>query len=226
MSRIRPARQSKGLAYLCRPRQSTISRRQDAAHRCCAEYDEVAKFCELVCARDFDSALFLVGSHHRIATLRSIWRRVARAQQASVLADAISSSDFLAPHLVFLILALRSIRARGERLFDGAAAREQFALLQDRITAYRGAVQAEVDAVADGRSFYGINWTLNRERAIWFTTSRTRNWRSPPVLLTVSVARDDVAGHLVDRNEADAFARASISSDSGIGQSVRNKHAA
>jgi hypothetical protein len=164
-----------------------------------------AKFCELVCARDFDSALFLVGSHHRIATLRSIWRRVPRAQQAAVLADAISSSDFLAPHLVFLLLTLRSIRARGERLFDGAAARDQFAQLKDRITAYRGAVQAEVEDAAEGRSFYGINWTTDRERAIWFTASRTRNWRSPPVLLTVSVAPEDIAGYLIERNEAEVL---------------------
>lgn len=128
---------------------------------------------------------------HAIAALRSLWRRVPWSQQAALLADAISSSDFLAPHLPFLLRALRSIRERGERVFDGRLAWTRFAQLPDRVTAYRGAVQAET-AVA-----YGISWTLNRARAVWYTTSGTRNWTSPAVLLTASVARDDIAGMLL-----------------------------
>jgi hypothetical protein len=150
-----------------------------------------------VAAGDWRDALYLVPSEQVIATLRGFWRRVPMSQQAAVLAEAISSAGFLALHLPFLLRALRSIRERGDRVFDGGLARTTFAQLPDQVTAYRGAVEAEIALV------HGISWTLDRQRAVWFTTNRARNWKSPAVLLTVSVARDDIAGMLLTRGEAE-----------------------
>jgi hypothetical protein len=162
-------------------------------------------FRERVAAADFYGALALVSSEYRIPTLRALWRHVPASRRAQVLGDAISTGDFLAPYLGFLTRALRSIRGNGERAFDGEGARQEFSGLPDRITAYRGTVQAEVDDVRAGRTLYGVCWTFDRGRAVFFATEhgRFRNTQSTPVLLTVAVRRDDIAGYLVERQEAE-----------------------
>jgi hypothetical protein len=156
-------------------------------------------FRQHVAARDFDGALLLVESEHRIPTLRSLWRRVPHAQRPAVLGAAISSGDWLRPHLSFLLGALRQIRRRGQRVFDGPDAEQRFAALPEFVTAYRGTVQAEADTGWQ----YGISWTLKRDKAVFFASQhvRFRVTDSLPVLLTATVRRDVIGGLLVDRDE-------------------------
>ena len=155
-------------------------------------------FQQRVVAGDFQGALWLVNSGARVPIVRKIWRRIPVTQQATVLAEAISSGEFLWPSLPFLVPALRGIRERGERAFDSDTAQERFSQLPELITAYRGTVQREIDL-----GVYGISWTLDRERALWFgkRNSLFNRLRATPVLLTVTVARNDASGLLLLRSE-------------------------
>ena len=141
-------------------------------------------------------ALLLASSQNRIALAIDLLPAVPVLEQPTVMANAISDGDN--PRLCrdALIYILRIFRTRKTLAFDCDAARDAFDKLPKTLTIYRGTTEAE-------GYLYGVCWTLDREKAIWFATKhmRFRNFDSPPVLLTATVRRRDVCGYMTDREE-------------------------
>lgn len=146
-------------------------------------------------------ALLLVSPEYRVSMCRALWPVVPEAEQQTVLANAITSGDNPAREWVWLQDTLDDLSARGRRIFDGDAAQEAFADLPERITIYRGTVEAE-----HWSGDYGISWTLNRDRAVWFAThGRFRDLRSRAVILSATLPKHALAGLLLDRGEHDVL---------------------
>lgn len=150
---------------------------------------------------DVPGTLLLVSSEYRLSMCRALWPVVPEAEQQTVLASAIISSDNPAREWVWLQDTLADLSARGQRVFDGDAAREAFADLPERITIYRGTVEAE-----HWSGDYGISWTLSRDKAVWFAThGRFRNHRSPAIILSATLRKHALAGLLADRDEPEVL---------------------
>jgi hypothetical protein len=157
---------------------------------------------EGVLAGKWDYALGLAESENRLPLCMALWKRIPATERAAVLAEAITGGDLPVRVWVPLNRALLELRDAGQLVFDGEAARSAYRELPETVTVYRGTVQAEVDEYA-----FGVCWTLDRGRAVWFATKhgRFRNTRSPPVLLEAKVPKADVCGLLFDRNEREVL---------------------
>jgi hypothetical protein len=155
-----------------------------------------------ICARSWSKVLWLTDSENRISLcLDLILSGLVPANGwPALLAEAISDGDFPARDRARLIFMLTVMLERGERVFDGDAAREAFSKLPERVVIYRGTVEAE-------GTRYGVCWTLDRDKARWFAMEhgRFRNRESPPVLLTATVARSAIAGLLIERSESEVL---------------------
>jgi hypothetical protein len=149
---------------------------------------------------DWRSASALVGSGARPGLLRHLWPRIPEFEKAAALADAISAGDAPNQERAFLLGAVRELSAAGVRVYDGDAAHAAFDALPENVTIYRGTVEAEGDN-------YGICWTLDRERAVFFAAEhgRFRRTDSPPVVLRAVVRRDDLSGVFLERDESEVL---------------------
>ena len=163
-------------------------------------------------------ALYLANSEDRLPLCMALWKRIPPTERAAVLAGAIAGGDLPVRVWRPLNRALCELRDAGQLVFDGEAARSAFRELPEMVTVYRGTVQAEVDA-----DMFGVCWTLDRRRAVWFATKhgRFRNTRSPPVLLETKIPRTDICGLLFERNEREVLiATASIYRNKPVAQPV------
>ena len=142
--------------------------------------------------------MMIASSEQRPPLLEALWPHLDDVEKPELLADAITMGDFPSRVAWFLWCALDELLDLGSLAFDGDQARQRYEQLPDLITVYRGTVQAEAD---DGLT--GICWTLNPDKAQWFATThgRFRNRNSPPVVLTATIRKWEVAGLLLDRGE-------------------------
>jgi hypothetical protein len=150
-------------------------------------------------ARDWVEVMSLVGSHQRFAFLELLWGEVDDyTDQRALLTQALAMGDLPSNSHSFLITALNAVRFNDDRIFDSDAARERFEALRESVTIYRGTVEAERESRA-----WGIAWTINPERAEFFAIKhhRFRNLSSDPIILSIEVPRDDLAGMLIEHNE-------------------------
>ena len=149
--------------------------------------------------------LMLADSHDRLVWLLAIYRDLPLTTQeaADLLVDTVSSSDRPMMHcglsLCFCLMDLLNAGARG---YDSEVARRTWEGFEDRISVYRGTVQAEVDQAG-----YGVCWTTDPAVAEWFATEhgRFRNLSSPPVLLTATIDKSDIVGVATDREESEVL---------------------
>lgn len=159
---------------------------------------------ERVHAGDWMGVLVLAESENRISLCMDLFtaQLVPEAEWPEVLARAISGGDDPCRERDRLCTVLARLHGEGRRVFDSEAARLTFADMPERVTIHRGTVDDET-----AEQEYGVCWTLDRDRAHWFATKhgRFRNTRSPPVLLTTAVDREDICGLLVDRNEKEVL---------------------
>jgi hypothetical protein len=157
---------------------------------------------ECVCSADWIGALSLTSSENRISLCLDLIasQDIPMDVRAPMLADAISGGDNPLREREALQSALRGQRRAGYRVFDGDAARAAFSDLPGTVTIYRGTTQAE------GRD-YGVCWTLDREKALWFATEhgRFRNCTSSPVILSALINRDSICGLLFERQEREVL---------------------
>jgi hypothetical protein len=149
---------------------------------------------------DWEQALMLAGSHSRPTVLKRLWPRLHLEQKPLAMELAISVGDLLHRQRAFLIAALAELKAAGLRVFDGEAARVAFHELPERIRIFRGTVSQEAAARQ-----YGVCWTLKSETARWFSSQqeRFRHHESQPAILTATIAREDICGLLVEREESE-----------------------
>jgi hypothetical protein len=118
---------------------------------------------EAMRAGDWETAILRLSSEERVPFLQKIWYSVPDNEKPAAMALAISVGDAPSQALEFLQCALEDLDYLGTPAFDSPEARAEFALLPDPLTVYRGTVQAEHDS-----GQYGICWTPDRERAVWF----------------------------------------------------------
>jgi hypothetical protein len=149
---------------------------------------------------DWEQALMLARSSSRPTVLKRLWPRLHLHQKPLAMEVAISIGDLLHRQRGFFISALRELKSAGLRVYDSDAARDAFNELPERIRIFRGTVSQEA---AEGQ--YGVCWTLKSETARWFATQqeRFRNHESQPAILTATVAREDICGLLVEREESE-----------------------
>lgn len=142
-------------------------------------------------------AFLCVESHLQMSLCMELWPSLTDEEKPVILAEAISTGECPWLERTRLQGALHELHERGQRVFDGDAAREKFKVLPDRITIYRGTVEAEYDEE------YGVSWNLDRETAVFFATKhgRYRNTQSPPVIVSTTVNLLDVSGLLLERHE-------------------------
>jgi len=161
-----------------------------------------AMLAERIEAQRWDYALGLAESENRLPLCMALWKRIPAAERAAVLAEAITSGDLPARVWVPLNQALIELHDAGQLVFDGEAARSAYQELPSTVAIYRGTVQAEVDQYA-----YGVCWTLDRGRAVWFATrhGRFRNTRSPAVILETEIPKTEICGLLFDRGEREVL---------------------
>ena len=159
-------------------------------------------FREAFTARDWCGALSRTSSENRISLCVDlvIAKLIPEQDLPEVLAQAISSGDMLYQERNMLCAMLGQLHQKKRLVFDGEAARAAYDALPAQVTIYRGTTEAEGGG-------YGICWTLDRERAKWFATKhvRFRNLRSPPVVLSALVQREDICGLLFEREEQDVL---------------------
>lgn len=163
-------------------------------------------------AADHAAALGYVGSEQRLTMLKAIWSRVPRSKRPELLAAALSGGDAPSLELMFVVKAMRQIRETGAVVAGSPADREFLAGLHSTVTAYRGTTQAEIDDAP----FFGVCWTTDLARARWFATvhGRFRSTSTPPVLLTMTVDKSDIAGAVAERGESELFIDPAITSRS------------
>lgn len=155
-------------------------------------------------AADWTGALLLCTSQDRISLCIELFLKGHLSINVfpDVLATAISMGDNPAHERGRLASLLELLRGSPtpRRVFDGEVARNAFDDLPERVTIHRGTVEAE-------GTDYGVCWTLDHDKAIWFATKhgRFRNARSPAVVLTADVSRDHIAGLLFGRNESEVL---------------------
>jgi hypothetical protein len=144
--------------------------------------------------------LHAVDTQDCIKLLEALWPIVPKPERPKLLAEAISGGDLMAPHLRFLLKALRAVRSDGGRVFGSDEDRLVYEALPDPVQVYRGTVQAERD-----QRFFGICWTTDRDRAVWFATEhgRFRNTASPPILMAMHCPKDLIVGVIFDRGESE-----------------------
>lgn len=150
--------------------------------------------------KDWTGALLCVGSRERISLCVYLWPIIPDDDRACVLAEAISCGDEPRYERDNLCAMLSTLHDQNKRLFDCEAAKEAFNNLPTQVTIYRGTTEAEGDN-------YGVCWTLSRDKAVFFATKhyRFRNTKSPPVILSATIQRDDICGLLVERNEREVL---------------------
>ena len=152
---------------------------------------------------EWDRALALADSQNRLALFRDLvdtdYFSLHDKGIQNLLIHTISGSD--APHRVydFLCDALQTYHENDILAFDGDEARKAFQQLPETIEIFRG--------TNDTESEYGICWTLDRDKAIWFATEhgRFRVQDQQPVLLTASVNRFEIFGFAFDRGESEVI---------------------
>jgi hypothetical protein len=159
---------------------------------------------EHVNAREWGRAFLLPASTRRVSFFidLAVAGIIPRDEWARLLPDAISTGDLLRYDRDRLLVILTALRASDETVFDGDAARAAYVMLPNPVTIYRGTVVAEAAC-----SEYGVSWTLDPEQARWFATAphRCRNWESPPLLLSATVARENICGLLFGRQEREVL---------------------
>jgi hypothetical protein len=149
---------------------------------------------------DWEQALMLAGSSSRPTVLKRLWPRLNLDQKPLAMELAVANGDLLHRQRAFLVAALAELKAAGRRVYDSDMARRVFRELPDRIRIFRGTVQQE----ADGQQ-YGVCWTLKSETARWFASQqeRFRRHEVQPAILTATIAREDICGLLVERQESE-----------------------
>lgn len=152
---------------------------------------------------DLYRPLLYVGSEDRLTMLKAIWAVAVRGMGAGLLAFSLANGDAPSRELAFVCKAMRAVRARGQLVIEGPEDQRYFDSLPQRIIAYRGTTQAEIDDAP----FFGVSWTTEREWAEWFATEhgRFRRLDSPPVLLSQTIDKSDVAGTVIGRTEHELF---------------------
>jgi hypothetical protein len=166
---------------------------------------------------DWEQALMLAGSNSRPTVLKRLWPRLHLDQKPLAMEVAISIGDLLHRQRAFFISALRELKTAGLRVYDGDAARAAFMELPERIRIFRGTVSQEAQA-----GQYGVCWTLKSETARWFASQqeRFRHHESQPAILTATVAREDICGLLVEREESEVVVCPSDCSDIADGSAL------
>lgn len=160
--------------------------------------------------RDWQGFLALFGSHERLCAFEQVSGDMDDAQFWANLRDVWSGAEFMAPDLDRWERLLFSSRpCAGAAAMMDAEERARLAKLPDRLTIYRGQ-QRETDRL-------GFSWTLNRERAAWFASTRGHDrlihlsrgtWRpGPGVVLCGSVRRASLLCFLADRGEDEVLVR-------------------
>jgi hypothetical protein len=149
---------------------------------------------------DWEQALMLAGSSSRPTVLKRLWPRLNLDQKTLAMELAVANGDLLHRQRAFFVAALAELKAAKRRVYDSDMARRVFRELPDRIRIFRGTVKQE----ADGR-LYGVCWTLKSETARWFASQqeRFRHHEAQPAILTATIARDDICGLLVERQESE-----------------------
>jgi hypothetical protein len=181
--------------YYCSPQCASAIRAGRVRHR--------RKLRALIQRHDWIAALSMVGSHERLPLLAREWPRVATVDRARVLAEALCGGDLPRRELSFLRSALAELREAGILAYDLEAARVLHEQLPEQVTIYRGTVTAEL---ANGQ--IGVCWTLDRSIAEWFATEheRFRTLGSVPLVLQTTIAKHEVCGLLLERQEAEVLA--------------------
>lgn len=151
-------------------------------------------------ARDWFAVLLLASSEGRITCLRGLFESglLRRDEMPELLAHAVSTGDVTLRERPFLCRMLSSMADAGQLALDSKRAQRNYARLPEAVAVYRGTV--EVEAIAWE---WGVSWTLDRSRAIWFATEhgRFRNLDSAPVLLTAKVPRSSIRAMMTERGE-------------------------
>jgi hypothetical protein len=149
---------------------------------------------------DWEQALMLAGSSSRPTVLKRLWPRLTLDQKPLAMELAVANGDLLHRQRAFLVAALAELKAAGRRVYDSDMARRSFRELPERLRIFRGTVQQE----ADGGQ-YGVCWTLKSETARWFASQqeRFRRREAQPAILTAMIAREDICGLLIERQESE-----------------------
>jgi len=149
---------------------------------------------------DWEQALNLAASTCRPTVLKRLWPRLTLDQKALAMELAVANGDLLHRQRPFLVAALAELKGAGRRIYDSHMARRIFRELPERVRIYRGTVRQEVE-----RAQYGVCWTLKSETARWFASQQERFRRrdAQPAILTATIARDDICGLLIERQESE-----------------------
>jgi phage terminase large subunit-like protein len=149
---------------------------------------------------DWEQALMLAGSGSRPTVLKRLWPRLSLEQKPLAMELAVANGDLLHRQRAFLVAALAELKAAGRRVYDSDMARRTFRELPERVRIFRGTVKQE----ADGHQ-YGVCWTLKSETARWFASQQERFRRraAQPAILTATIAREDICGLLIERQESE-----------------------
>lgn len=152
---------------------------------------------------DFSKPLLYVDSEDRLTMLKAIWPVTAPGVRAELLAHSLANGDAPSRELIFVCEAMREVRARGELVIEQPEDQSYFDALPQHVTAYRGTTQAEVD----NAPFFGVSWTTEPVWAEWFAAQhgRFRRLDSPPLLLSQTIDKSDVAGAANGRGEHELF---------------------
>ena len=159
-------------------------------------------FREALTTRDWREAFCLTNSENVISLCVDlvIAKLISEQDIPDALAEAISRGDMPHRERNMLCALLGTLHRKKRRAFDGDTARAAYDALPAHVTIYRGTTEAEGGE-------YGVCWTLDRERAEWFAKEhgRFRNFRSPPVVLSAVVQREDICGLLFERQEQEVL---------------------
>jgi hypothetical protein len=142
--------------------------------------------------REIDRALLECSSTERLAQLWLLWRKIPVEHRPVTFCETFVGSD---PQRWQRRLLTDLLPTLPRPVFDTDAAREAWAALPERFTAYRGLAVEEYQ-----RGPVGLSWTLDPERARFFAFTHRFAPRAGCVV-AATIGKSAVAALLFDRGE-------------------------
>lgn len=148
-----------------------------------------AKFGEALRARDYEHALFIVERPYRLQYFIRLYVDMKPKMFCELLAWIYTDSESPSVNQsVFVDLFSDAVKKHDRKYLMTAKDRRVFAKFPDELTVYRGCVRRELRGA---RSRMGISWTLDAEKARWFSTRFIRN-RAHGVVAQATINKHDI----------------------------------
>lgn len=144
-----------------------------------------------VADRNFSSVIWLHEKPYRVPAFMEISLRLSDQEYWSILGDIYTNIENVWQYQTELLTLLTNKKRNGRSVYlMDRSDRKSFKALAKSFTIYRGANEFNK---------LGLSWTLDRDRAIWF--SRRFGFKGQSFLMTATVNHRDVIAYFAGRGE-------------------------